>query len=55
MREDALYFKPFQERDPAFSWTLSQAARAGVESYTYLCKVEQEGLTLGKEISCLQE
>ncbi|MBB6214793.1 sugar fermentation stimulation protein A [Anaerosolibacter carboniphilus] len=49
-REDALYFTPNQERDPAFAAVVEEAAAVGVEFYAFTCKVSKNEVKIDKEI-----
>ena len=49
-REDAITFAPNDEADLAFGQTLRDAAKAGVEAYTYLCRVSQDEVALDRPI-----
>ncbi|KXG76761.1 DNA/RNA nuclease SfsA [Thermotalea metallivorans] len=49
-REDALYFTPNRNIDPKFADAVTEAAKAGVEFYAFLCKVAPREIKLWKPI-----
>ena len=49
-RDDAEYFVPHDEADPAFGRALREAAQAGVEVYAWRCRVSREAIQLADAI-----
>ncbi len=49
-RDDAEYFVPHDEADPAFGRVLREAAQAGVEVYAWRCRVSREAIQLADAI-----
>ena len=48
--QDVKYFTPNEETHPEFAAALRKAAEAGVEILAYDCKVEADGLEIGKSV-----
>ncbi|MFZ5965988.1 MAG: DNA/RNA nuclease SfsA [Bacillota bacterium] len=49
-RQDAVYFVPNGDRDPAFSQVVKMAYDAGVEFYAIICNVSKEYIEFSNEI-----
>ena len=49
-RDDAVRLAPFSAADPLFGHTLREAVAAGVEARAYVCSVQPQVISLGREI-----
>lgn len=49
-RADAESFAPYDERDASFGQTLREASRCGVGVYSFLCRVDPEGIALDRPL-----